>query len=107
MVMQSVAQVGLILILSLTIAFHLLVITKIIPYSIVWGGRLKTDAEMYRFEIVSLLVNVILLILVLMKSDYLTTGLSQQTLKGLFWAMAALFLFNTVGNISSRNKLER
>lgn len=105
--MQSAALIGLFTIFSLAIVFHLLVIAKVIPYGIIWGGRLKTETEMYRFEAVSLAVNVILLIVVLLKADFLPFHLSENAFKVVFWVMSTLFLLNTVGNILSKNKLER
>lgn len=40
--------------------FHSSIILKIVPYEITWGGRLKNDSEMYVFEIISILLNLIL-----------------------------------------------
>ena len=70
--MKEVAQIGLIIIYSSLFVFHTLVLFKIIPYSIVWGGRLKTDIEMYKFESVSLMLNSVFLVLVLIKANYIT-----------------------------------
>ncbi|MFM8834026.1 MAG: hypothetical protein ACKOEV_10420, partial [Cytophagales bacterium] len=39
------------------LVFHLLIVIKVIPYAITWGGRLKTDSEMYLFETVSIGMN--------------------------------------------------
>ena len=33
--------------------FHLLILSQIIPFEIVWGGKLKTTEEMYVFESIS------------------------------------------------------
>jgi len=37
--------------------FHLLILVRVIPYEITWGGRLKTVEEMYVFETISILIN--------------------------------------------------
>lgn len=55
--MLIIAQYGLLIILSIFLVFHCLILCKIIPYNILWGGRLKSDIEMYRFETVSILIN--------------------------------------------------
>lgn len=44
---------GLLLILSLVVLFHLLVIVRVIPFDIVWGGKLKNVSQMRSFEAVS------------------------------------------------------
>ena len=59
--MKEIAQFGSLIIYSLSIVFHLLVLIKIIPYKMVWGGRLKSDIDMYKFEAVSLTVNLLFL----------------------------------------------
>jgi hypothetical protein len=105
--MKEAAQTGLIIILSLLLLFHLLVLFKIIPYKIVWGSRLNTDADMYRFEIVSLILNVIFLVIILIKAKLLAINLPGLLINILLWAMVALFLLNTVGNLQSKNKTEK
>ena len=35
--------------LTAVLLFHLCIVTGIIPYDITWGGRLKSDQEMYVF----------------------------------------------------------
>ncbi len=105
--MIQIAQYGLILILSAVLIFHILVILKIIPYTIVWGGRLKTDKDMYKFEAVSILVNLIFLAIILIYSDILKIDLPGIFITILLWIMAALFALNTLGNLMSKNKLEQ
>jgi hypothetical protein len=52
---------GLLTILSLFVIFHLLVIIKIIPFEIVWGGRLKDQSQMLTFETFSAIINMFML----------------------------------------------
>ena len=44
---------------TLSIVFHLLVIIQIIPSSIVWGGRLTNQQELFIFESISIVLNVL------------------------------------------------
>ncbi|MBC8046269.1 MAG: hypothetical protein H7Y00_05695 [Fimbriimonadaceae bacterium] len=105
--MKEIAQIGLLSIFSLTIVFHLLILLKIIPYTIVWGARLKSDEAMYKFEIVSITLHIIFLFVVLFKSNYLILDINGNILNITLWIMAGLFLLNTVGNLFSKNKLEK
>ena len=105
--MRAFAQLGLITIFSLTIVFHTFVMMKIIPYAIVWGGRLKNDAAMYKFEAVSLVLNTTFLFVVLLKSTYLNIQVPITILDTILWVMAGLFLLNTIGNLMSKNRMER
>ncbi|GAB2791563.1 hypothetical protein GCM10027275_40510 [Rhabdobacter roseus] len=105
--MATFATRGLILIFSLTIVFHLLVLTGIIPYDIVWGGRIQTQADMYRFESLSLVVNAFFLLIVLINARLLPIQLPARLVGFVLWFMAFLFLLNTVGNLLSTNDTEK
>lgn len=104
---QRVAALGLLTLFSLVIAFHFLVLAKVIPYKIVWGGRLENDAQMIRFEVVSIALNLIMLTWVSIKSGYLKWEISQRWIQSGMWIMVALFLLNTVGNLFAINDWER
>ena len=105
--MENISQTGLMILLILSLLFHMLVILKIVPYKYVWGSRLKSDREMYRFEIISLVINAFLLLVVLVQANYLGIDISKNVLKTILWIMAGLFLLNTFGNIISKNKTEK
>ena len=105
--MVIIAQYGLLIVLSVFLVFHFLVFLKLIPYKVVWGGRLKSDTEMYRFEIVSILMNLLFLLITLARSGFLKVGFSKETLTTMLWIMTALFAFNTLGNVISKNKIEQ
>lgn len=106
MKLVEVAQYGAFVMLGMSVLFHLLILFKVISYKIVWGGRLKSDREMYRFEAVSITVNLALLTVM-----YLWTidqpWLSETFFTICFWSMFGLFLLNTLGNLFSKSMLER
>ncbi len=62
---------------------------------------------MYRFEAVSILINLIFLFVILVQSQVLTIDIPKQIMTFLFWTMTTLFLFNTLGNVISKNALEQ
>jgi hypothetical protein len=105
--MIPIAQLGLLILLSLFLLLHLTILLKIIPYNIIWGGRLKTDKEMYRFEIFSILINSLFVIGVLVQADFLAIDIPKKIITYLLWLMTGLFLLNTLGNAISKNKLEQ
>ncbi|MDB5210431.1 MAG: hypothetical protein JWQ30_1258 [Sediminibacterium sp.] len=105
--MTNIAQSGLLILLSLFLILHLLILLKVTPYHFVWGGRLKSDKEMYRFEIFSILVNAFFGMVVLVQGDFLTIDIPKKIVTYALWLMAGLFLLNTLGNITSKNKLEQ
>ena len=105
--MKKTAQLILILLFSLSLLFHLLVVLQVIPYAIVWGGRLRTDTDMYRFETVSIIVNLISLAVLMLKSGMLRFRIRPSFVNGALWVMFALMALNTMGNLYSGNNLER
>ena len=105
--MVMFAQYGLLLVLSLFLVFHLLVLLKIIPYTIVWGGRIESDKAMYRFVTISTLMNAFFLLIIAVQSGIFMFEFPKMIMTLILWAMAVLFAFNTLGNIVSKNKLEQ
>jgi hypothetical protein len=104
--MKTFASKGMLFLFSIIMVFHVLVIVKVIPYTIVWAGRLNSDIEMYRFETVSLLLNSVFLFAVLLKMNYIKITIPLKIFKGVFWVMSLLFFMNTIGNLFSKNNLE-
>ena len=93
-------------ILGLVIAFHILVLVQIIPFDIVWGGRLQNASEMRRFEGVSILINVLLLIVIFIKGKYVQLTGSRKLINGFLWMFVLLFALNTIGNLFSKATIE-
>jgi hypothetical protein len=89
------------------ILFHLCIITKIVPYDITWGGRLTNDNEMYIFETVSILVNVFLSWVLLMKGNFVQFKFQTQAVNTILWIFFAIFILNTIGNIFAKTNFER
>ncbi|WP_435356809.1 hypothetical protein [Emticicia sp. SJ17W-69] len=105
--MKEFAQIGLLVILSICIIFHVLVLVKTIPYKIVWGSRLTNDTDMYKFETVSLVLNAFFLLVALLEAEFLEFEFPERILNYILWGMFVLFLFNIFGNIQSKNTLEK
>lgn len=89
------------------ILFHVLILTQVIPYTIVWAGKLKSVQEMLLFEIVSILINGFLILVLLLKGDYIKNSISVKLLNGIIWFFVFVFLLNTLGNLTSKTLLEK
>ena len=89
------------------ILFHLCIITKIIPYDITWGGRLTNDTEMYVFEAISILINVFLSWVLLMKGSLVKHKFSIKVVNIILWIFLAIFVLNTIGNIFAKTTFEK
>ena len=89
-----------------TTVFHLLVLLGVIPFNIVWGGRLENADQMYIFESFSLTINLAVLWIVGMRVNYIPTIISNKVITAFLWLLVILFSLNTVGNLFSLNSLE-
>lgn len=99
LISERVAAIGMLVLFSLVIIFHLLVLIGIIPSAIVWGGRLETREELITFELVSIVLNVLMLTVVGIKTNLVKITVNKTILKGIFWMMFVLFAVNTIGNL--------
>ena len=79
------------------ILFHLCIIAKIIPYNITWGGRLQNDNEMYVFETISVLINLFLCWIILMKSNLVKYRFPNKVVNVILWIFFVIFVLNTIG----------
>jgi hypothetical protein len=103
----QVANVGLLILFSAIVFFHFLVLFQVIPFKIVWGGRLENDTQMIRFESISITLNLLMVGLVAIHAGYLKCSLNKRWIQVGLWAMVILFLVNTLGNMFAINDWER
>lgn len=102
----KLAQQAILLIISLVLIFHFLIVSGVIPFDIVWGGRLTSHEEMLQFEGFSIVMNVLILTVVLIKSEILKIKLPNRLIQIFLWFFTGLFALNTIGNLLSLNSLE-
>ena len=104
---NRIAIKSLLGLLLAVVLFHLCILIKIIPYEITWGGRLKSDQEMYIFETISILVNLFLGFVLLIKGGYIKGFFQQRVINILLWIFWGLFVLNTIGNTIAKTSFER
>jgi len=104
---QRAASIGLIILFSLLIVFHGFAILGVIPYEMLWGGRLTGESQMLVFETISIWLNLIMLGIVVIHAGLWKINISPRITIIALWAMTALFLLNTIGNLVSKNQLEK
>jgi hypothetical protein len=92
--------------LSSVFIFHFLVILKIIPYTIVWAGKIENDTQMYQFESVSVLINVILFSAILIKGQIVPWNVNSKIIQVILYIFVVIFALNTIGNLFAKMSLE-
>jgi hypothetical protein len=103
---QRIAGIGSAVLFSANMVFHVCILIGVIDYTLVWGGRLKTESEMVQFETVSLVLNLVFLLVVSIRMNWIRLRIPGMALTIVLWLMAGLFLLNTLGNLASLNRLE-
>jgi hypothetical protein len=93
--------------LTAVLLFHILVLFRIIPYEIVWAGKLNSVNDMYTFESMSILINSILITTLLLKGEYLKLQIPEKIINGILWFFVILFALNTVGNLLAKTVFEK
>lgn len=86
---------------------HLSFILKIIPYDIAWGGNLENDQQMYIFESISILINLFLAWILLIKGNYVKQQVSPKVVRIVLWVFLVLFVLNTIGNVFAKTNFEK
>ncbi|MDH4472745.1 MAG: hypothetical protein QE487_09055 [Fluviicola sp.] len=89
------------------VLFHISILMKIVPYEITWGGKLKTDNEMYVFEIISILINSFFIFMLLLKGDYIKSFFSKKSVSIILWIFFVIFVLNTIGNLFAKTTFEK
>ena len=93
--------------LAAVLLFHLSVLTRIIPYTIVWAGKLNNNKEMYAFESVSILLTSLLITTLLVKGNYVKLKISNKIINAILWIHVLLFSLNTIGNLTAKTFFEK
>jgi len=94
-------------ILISVIFFHLLILVKVVPYEITWGGRLQNDTEMYVFEAISILINVFLIWILFMKGNFVKFQFPHVVQHTILWVFFVIFVLNTIGNLFAQTIFEK
>ncbi len=97
----------LIWIVGAILLLHVAIVTKVIPYEIAWGGKLKSDTQMYLFESISILVTLLLGIILLIKGNYVPLFIPISIVNALLWVFFVLFGLNTAGNLLAETLFEK
>ena len=86
--------------LGLLLVFHILVLLKILPATILWGGQ-ATSANLAMLEFIALVVTIFFGLVIAAKTGYIKPGIFSGVVNVLTWAIFIFLLLNTLGNLAS------
>lgn len=106
----SVKLAGSVLLIALALLaiLHVLILFKVVPSGIVWGGQIGgSPGNLVVLETIALLVTLLFALIVAVKAGFVrTTRLKRAAGPGM-WLVFAYFALNTIGNLASGVSTER
>jgi len=96
----------MIALLNAVLVFHTLVLTAVIPYAIVWAGKVSSVEEMKKLEVVSICINAFAILVFVLKADYIQHKMPVKILNAIILLLAVLFSLNTIGNLFAKSNFE-
>src|SRR6185436_8667087 len=82
--------------LGLLLVFHILVLLKILPATILWGGQ-ATSANLAMLEFIALVVTIFFGLVIAAKTGYIKPGKFSGVVNVLTWVIFIFRLLNTLG----------
>ena len=88
--------------LGLLAIFHVLVLLRVIPADIIWGGRIQgVPSNLVTLEIIALLVTLLFFVIIAAKTGYVQAGRLSGAVNLGVWLVFAYLILNTLGNLAS------
>jgi len=104
---KSAGNILLILFFLLAV-FHVLVLLRVVPSNMVWGGRTAAStSNLVLLEIVALLVVFLFMLIIVAKVGYIQLFKSRKALNVCIWIIFAYMLLNAIANLASPVAVER
>lgn len=91
----------------IAVLFQLMILFNFIPFDIIWGGKLKTQSQIYILSIISILINCFFIFILLQKGRFLHQFLNDKFVSITLWVFFIYFILNTLGNLLAENKIEK
>lgn len=88
--------------LGLLVIFHVLVLLRVVPAEIVWGGRIQgVPSILVTLETIALLVTLLFFVIIAAKTGYVQAGRLSGAVNLGVWLVFAYLILNTLGNLAS------
>lgn len=88
--------------MGLLLGFHVLVLFKVIPADIVWGGQINSSStNLITLEIIALSVTLLFMLIIASKTGYIKSGKFSGVINIGIWVVFAYLILNTLGNLAS------
>ncbi|MEJ2507626.1 MAG: hypothetical protein P8Y81_15305 [Ignavibacteriaceae bacterium] len=97
----------LISLLLLLLAFHILVLVKVVPNEIVWRGQIDSSSDLLLYEGLSVFITIIFIVVISLKIGLIKSVRFTKVVNITTWIIFIYFLLNIAGNLTSEIILEK
>ena len=88
--------------LGLLAVFHILVLLRILPAEIVWGGAIQNSTtSLFPLEMISLFVTLLFAVIIAAKAGYIKAFRFQMAVNIGVWVVFAILLLSMLANFAS------
>jgi len=101
------AAILMLVVLGVFLFFHILVLARVIPSEIVWGGRIQERGRLVQMELVSIGALLFAAVVVALRLHSLTQEDPSVLAAVGIWVLVGLFALNTVGNLFAKTTFEK
>jgi len=92
---------------GLLAVFHVLVLARVVPSDIVWGGQIGNSSQnLVTLETTALIVTALFAAIVAAKIGYISVGRFGKVVNVLLWIIFAYSVLNILGNFASNVSTE-
>jgi hypothetical protein len=82
--------------------FHILVLLKVVPANIVWGGQVGDEGPTFMImEVTALLLTLLFSLIVAVKVEYIKITRFRSIIDMGIWLIFAYLILNTIANLAS------
>lgn len=86
---------------------HVLVLFQLIPYNMVWGGKIESIDTIYVLEGLAFAIMSFLGVVLVMKNRIVEPMFTDKTIRRILLIFAVFFMLNTVGNLLAETVIEK
>ena len=84
---QTHAIIFMISLLSVLLVFHMMILTGIISYAVVWAGKISSVKDMRTMEAISICINSFAILILLLRAGYIQNKIPVQILNNNYLAI--------------------
>jgi len=96
-----------IFLVSVFVLLHLCILFGLLTPDITWGGNLQNDSAMYTAEALSIIINLFLGLILLLKGEHISGFISMKAVNVFLWCFLVFFCLNTIGNLLAETLVEK